>query len=174
MTTSIASLWATVLASLTPVEPTRCPYCPDRTDPHWIGWGSYCRYAEGRDQKIKVHRYRCRFSGRTFSLLPDGLLPYHYLRTATILQRLEALFLEQVRASSLARIKGLARTSVRRIRDRFAHVIAQLRLPGQEAALSPAQFLRRLQALGPHRVRELFRGWKELDPKHCIVGFYAR
>lgn len=174
MAASIASLWGTILASLAPREPTRCPYCPDRPEPHWICWGCYRRYAERRTRKIDVDRHRCPFAKRTFSLLPDGLLPHHHARAATILNQLWTMFVDGVRATALAHLRRVARANARRLKDRAASILAHLRLPGQEGALAPADFLRRLMALGADRVAEIFRGWKQLEPKHSIVGFYER
>jgi len=174
MVVSIASLLGTLLTSLAAPDPTRCPYCPDRPKPHWISWGCYQRYAEGRSRKIDVDRRRCRFVGRTFSLLPDGLLAYHHARTATILRHLLALFVNERPLSAWARLQGVARSTLRGLRARVARVLAKLRLPDQEGALPPAAFLTRLLGLGADRVAEIFRAWKELEPKHSIVGFYAR
>jgi len=169
-----SSFWRTLLASLSPPPPARCPYCPGHTERHWIKWGSYERYAQDKTDRIHVPRHSCTFVGRTFSLLPDGLLPYHYLRTAEILSRLAALFLDEAAPSRWARLHAAARTSVRRLKSAFARVVTQLRLPGHEGALSPADFLRRLFALGADRIAEIFRDWKELEPKHSVVGIYAR
>jgi len=174
MTASIASLWGTLLSSLAPAEPTRCPYCPERAEKHWSGWGRYHRWAERRRRKIPVGRHRCPFAKRTFSLLPEGLLPYHYARTATILGRLWKLFVEEARATVFADLAHAARTTIRRLKEDAASVLRKLRLPGQEGALAPAEFLKRLVALGAERIAEIFRAWKELDPKHSIVGFYRR
>jgi hypothetical protein len=174
MTAEIASLWRTALSSLAPREPTRCPYCPERSEPHWICWGCYWRYVERRQGKIDVGRHRCRFKKRTFSLLPDGLLPHHYARTATILYHLWKLFVEGVRATLLAHLRHVARTTVRRIRDRAASILKRLRLPGKEGALTPGDFLTRLLALGAEVIAQIFRDWKELQPKHSVVGFYRR
>ena len=69
-------------------RPTRCPYCPADSPPHWIGWGCYQRYAGDRDdpsRKIAIPRWWCKLQCRTFSLLPDCLLPYHGCRTAWLL-----------------------------------------------------------------------------------------
>jgi hypothetical protein len=170
----MARLWGTALGSLAPCEPSRCPYCPDREGRHWIKWGSYSRYAEGTSEKIDVQRYRCRFTKRTFSLLPDGLLPYHYLRTAMILAHLHALFFEDRATSTWARLTQITRTTMRRLKARAASILLRLRLPGQEGALAPAAFLERLLALGVEKIATIFRAWKELEPKHSIVGFFAR
>lgn len=170
----VASLWRGALRSLEMPEPSRCPYCPDRPEPHWIGWGFYARWAQGRCQMIDVPRHQCRFVKRTFSLLPDGLLPYHYQRSAVILRRLRGLFMDGIPLARWARIEGLARTTVRYLREKFEEVIGRLRLPSQEGALAPKAFLERLLGFGAHGVAEIFRGWKELEPKHSVVGLYAR
>jgi len=174
MGASIASLWGTAVSSLARRDPTRCPYCPDRPEPHWICWGCYSRYAERCRRRIDVGRHRCRFKKRTFSLLPDGLLPYHHARAATILKHLWTLFVEGVRATVLAHLRHVARTTVRRLRDRAASILMRLRLPCQEGALTPADFLTRLLALGADAIAEIFRDWKELQPKHSVVGFHRR
>lgn len=174
MRASIASLWGTLLSSLIPCSPSRCPYCPDRPQPHWIHWGSYERYAERRRERIDVDRHRCRFTRRTFSLLPDGLLPYHHLRSATILRRLWQIFVDEAQTSPLARLLHTARTNLCRLGTSFAGAVRSLRLPDCEGALDPAEFLRRIVGLGPDRIAQIFRTWKELEPKHSIVGFYAR
>jgi hypothetical protein len=169
-----ASLWNTVLASLSMPPPSRCPYCPNRKERHWKSWGFYERYAQNERERIHVPRHSCPFAGRTFSLLPDGLLPYHFLRTAEILSRLAALFLDDVPPTRWARLHAVARTGARRLKSAFAGIATRLRLPGQEGALSPADFLRKLFTFGVDRVAGIFRAWKELEPKHSIVGIYAR
>lgn len=174
MKSLFASLWYTALGSLAPSEPSRCPYCPDNSQPHWTGWGSYPRWAQGRRERVHVARHRCPVVGRTFSLLSDGLLPYQYLRAAEILRRLWKLFVDGVAASTYARVEQVARTSLRRLAWRFSKTVSRLRLPGHEGALEPAAFLRRLLSLGADGVAEIFREWKELEPKHTILGFYQR
>jgi len=174
MAALLASLWRSTLRSMERPQPSRCPYCPDRPEPHWIAWGFYQRWAQGRRRKIDVPRHQCRFVGRTFSILPDGLLPYHYHRTAVILRTLRALFLEEIPLARWARLHRLARTTVRHLREKFEETAGKLRLPGQEGALGPKAFLERLFRFGVDRVAEIFRGWKELEPKHCVVGLYAR
>jgi hypothetical protein len=44
MASFAARLTCTALSSIVPVEPSRCPYCPDRPECHWIKWGKYSRY----------------------------------------------------------------------------------------------------------------------------------
>jgi len=170
----VASLWRGVLRSLEMPEPTCCPYCPDRPEPHWISWGSYPRWAQGRRQRVGVPRHQCRFVERTFSVLPDGLLPYHYHRTAVILRTLRAIYIEEIPLSRWARLRRLARTTVRHLRERFEDAVRRLRLPDHEGALGPKAFLVRLFQFGANRIAQVFRGWKELEPKHSIVGLYAR
>lgn len=170
----IASFWRGVLRSLERPEPSRCPYCPDRPEPHWISWGCYSRWAQGRREKIDVARHQCRFVKRTFSLLPDGLLPYHYHRTALILRTFQALFIDGIPLARWARLRRLARTTVRHLRAQFEEVVDRLRLPGQEGFLGPKAFLARLFRFGANRIAEIFRDWKEMEPKHSVVGLYAR
>ena len=157
-----------------PCAPSCCPYCPDRPERHWIKWSFYCRYAAGAAEKIKVQRYRCGFTRRTFSLLPDGLLPYHHAHAAGMLADLQALFVAEQPTSRWARRNDAARTTLRRLKARAAAMLLRLRLPGQEGALAPAAFLERLIAFGADRIAAIFRAWKELEPKHSIVGCYAR
>jgi hypothetical protein len=169
-----ASLWRAVLRSLEMPEPSRCPYCPDRPEPHWIDWGCYLRWAQGRREKIHVPRHQCQFVKRTFSVLPDGLLPYHYHRTAVMLRTLQALFVDETPLARWAKLRHLCRTTVRHLREKFEETVGRLRLPGQEGALGPKVFLARLFRLGADRIAEIFRDWKELEPKHSVVGLYAR
>ncbi len=170
----VASLWCTALASLAPCEPSRCPCCPDRPGRHWIKWASYSRYAEGACERIDIQRYFCKFVRRTFSLLPDGLLPYHYERTATILRHLWKVFVDQVPVSTRAREDGVSRTTLSRLAGSFAETVSSLRLPQQEGALGPAAFLKHLFRFAADRIARVFRDWKELEPKHSVVGFYRR
>ncbi len=170
----VASLWRGALRSLEMPEPSRCPYCPDRPEPHWIAWASYSRWAQGRRVKIDVPRHQCRFVKRTFSLLPDGLLPYHYPRTAVMLRTLHALFVDEIPLARWARLKRLARTTVRHLCEKFEEVVARLRLPGQEGALGAKAFLARLFRFATDGIARIFRAWKELEPKQSVVGLYAR
>jgi len=168
------------LASLDPREPSCCPYCSDSPEKHWIKWSSYLRYAPAAPGspdppvKIKVPRYRCRFECRTFSLLPDGLLPYQGDSTEAILEHIREVVVEDRPATTYARRSGRARTTIRRLKARVAAIVLQLRLPGQEGALEPRPFFERLLALGEDTIAAIFRAWKELEPKHSIVGFYPR
>lgn len=170
----VASLWRGALWSLEMPEPSCCPYCPDRPERHWTLWGFYQRWAQGRRERIDVPRHQCRFTERTFSLLPDGLLPYHYSRTAAMLRTLQALYIEGIPLARWARLRRLARTTVRHLREKFEGAVGRLRLPGQEGAYGPKAFLARLLRFGVNRIAEIFRGWKELEPKHSVVGLYAR
>ena len=52
--------------------------------------------------------------------------------------------------------------------------LPNLRLPGHAAALGPAPFLRALREMTLGALALLFAGWKELEPKHSVVGIYAR
>jgi hypothetical protein len=97
MGVAIASLWWSLLGALVPREPTRCPYCPARPEVHWIHWGTYRRSVHDLAGWIRVVRYFCKFTRRTFSLLPDGLLPYRRYRAAAILHHLRALVVEAAR-----------------------------------------------------------------------------
>lgn len=170
----MASLWGGSLRSLEMPEPSRCPYCPDRVERHWTLWGFYERWAQGRRGKIDVPRHQCRFVKRTFSVLPDGLLPYHYHRTAVMLRTLRALFIEGVPTARWAKLRRLCRTTVRHLGEQFENSVGRLRLPGQEGALGPKAFLTRLLELGADGIARIFRDWKEREPKHSVVGLYAR
>lgn len=172
-----ASLALWTLASSAWHDPSRCPYCPGDPAAHWIGWGHYKRYAADRNNPrrlIDVPRYWCPYARRTFSLLPDSLLPYHGWRTAHILQLLHAMFVRGVAANRLIQATGLGRRSLRSLKARFLRALPKLRLPGHEGALSPAAFLLVLADMEPAAVAELFRGWKEREPKHSVVGIYLR
>jgi hypothetical protein len=170
-----------VLDPVTPPAPSRCPYCPAGTAPHWIRWGSYERYAgdtEDSSRKISVPRFRCKIVRRTFSLLPDGLLPYCSQRTALVLRVLHALFVEKVPLSRLADSSSLARGTLRGLRARFLRTVPLLRLPSREGPLPARIFLEVLLGTPSQDVATklvgLFRAWKEREPKHSIVGIYAR
>ena len=106
--------------------------------------------------------------------MPNGLLPYHYHRTAIILQTLQALFIEGIPLARWARLRHLCRTTVRHLREKFEEVVVRLRLPGQEGALGPKPFLSRLFRFEASRIAQIFRDWKEREPKHSVVGLYAR
>ncbi|SPE32798.1 hypothetical protein SBA6_210051 [Candidatus Sulfopaludibacter sp. SbA6] len=58
---------------------------------------------------MNVARYRCALVGRTFSLLPDSLLPYCGVRTGCLLGWLHALFVQGIADATLARQAGVAR-----------------------------------------------------------------
>lgn len=157
--------------------PSRCPYCPATAAPHWIRWGCYRRYAgdhQDPNRKIAIARWRCKVTVRTFSLLPDALLPYCSLRTAWILAWLHALCVAGVGLCTLARQVGVARGTLRVLHARFQRVRPRLRLPHHEAALPTVAFLQGLAALEPAALTTLFRQWKECEPKHSIVGIYRR
>jgi len=144
---------------------------------HWIGWAHYKRYAadsKNPTKLVRVPRCRCKLTLRTFSLLPDSLLPYHGWRTTHILQMLYAMFVRGVAVNTLARLTGLGRGSLRSLNARFLHVLPKLRLPRHEGALSPAAFLLVLADMEPDAVAELFQSWKEREPKHSVVGIYLR
>ena len=157
--------------------PRRCPYCPAHTPPHWIGWGCYERYAfdpELPARKVAVPRYQCKIQRRTFSLLPDSLLPYRCWRASCILTWLHALFVEGVPLSLLARQVHVARGTLRCLRAGFLRAVPHLRLPRQRVARPPAPFLEALAQLPPTTVVPWFQAWKESEPKHCVVGIHSR
>lgn len=157
--------------------PSRCPYCPVGTPPHWIRWGHYERYAgdpEQGTQKVAIPRYRCKIVVRTFSLLPDALLPYCSVRSGRVLAWLQALYVDATPLSRLAHRVEMARGTLRGLRVRFQRALPQLRLPGQPAAWPPARFLEALRALDASAIVVLFRVWKEREPKHSVVGLHPR
>ena len=157
--------------------PTRCPYCPARTPPHWIGWGCYERWAWDPEQparKVVVPRYLCKLVGRTFSVLPHALLPYRGMRTGVILAWLHGLYVDGIPLSRLAQQIGVARGTLRSLGVAFERALPQLRLPRQRAARPPVTFLEALAQLAPTAVVPLFQQWKEREPKHCVVGIHSR
>jgi len=165
------------LRSVACPSPSRCPYCPADAPPHWTRWGSYERYSGSRrdpSQRVAVPRYWCKIVKRTFSLLPDGLLPYYGQRTVLVLFALHALFVRNVALNSLAGRISIARGTLRHLRSRFERVVSVLRLPGREGALGAAAFLKVLAGTVAATVVSLFRGWKEGEPKHSVVGIYVR
>lgn len=158
-------------------KPSRCPYCPVHTPPHWIGWGCYERYAGDPEQpvrKVVVPRYQCKIQQRTFSLLPDALLPYRSLRTSVILAWLYALFVEAVPLSRLAHQVHVARGTLRGLCAGLLRAVPHLRLPRQRAARPAAIFLEALAQLPPTTLVGLLQAWKEREPKHCLVGIHPR
>jgi len=170
-----ALLASPILSLLVPASwraPLRCPYCAAGMDCS-IKWAFYERFAHGAS-RIRVQRYFCRIARRTFSLPPDALLPYHNPATATILGWLTEIFVNGTGVATVARMSGVARSTVRGIRAGFEKAAAVLRLPGHEGAIDAAAFLKHLTALGPDGVAALFATWKELEPKHSIVGVYPR
>lgn len=171
-----ALLASPILSLLVPASwrtPLRCPYCAAAGMDCSIKWAFYERFACGAS-RIRVQRYFCRIARRTFSLLPDALLPYHNPATATILGWLTDIFVNGTGVATVARMSGAARGTVRGIRARFEKTVRKLRLPGHEGVLEPAAFLNQLAALGPDGVADLFAEWKELEPKLSIVGVYPR
>lgn len=158
-------------------DPSRCPYCPINAPPHWTCWGSYSRYAGDPDdpsKRVDIPRRRCKIVVRTFSLPPDALLPYSGIRTGAVLQRLHALFVRKVALNALARRVQVVRGTLRGLKARFLHTLPKLRLPRREGVFLPAPFLAALADMKPAAVADLFRGWKEREPKHSIVGIYLR
>lgn len=166
--------------------PSRCPYCAADTPLHWIRWGRYRRYAGDADdlsRKVAVTRYRCKHKRRTFSLLPDALLPHCSMRAPVVLSSMEALFIGHVALGALARRASMPRGTLRQLKRRYLHTVRLLRLPSREGALAPGAFLEALLGGGagragpeeiPPSVVDLFRTWKECEPKHSVVGIYAR
>lgn len=158
-------------------KPTRCPYCPADVPQHWTIWGFYLRYAGDLDEpskKIAVVRYWCRIAGRSFSLLPHFLLPYCRTQTGLVLQCLRALLIDGAALNTLARKVGVTRSTLRSLRASFLGTLWKLRLPWHEGALNAARFLAMLAQKKTAAVVDLFRGWKECEPKLCIVGIYLR
>ena len=156
---------------------SRCPYCPADTPCHWIGWGSYERYAgdpEHPSRKVAVPRYWCKLVGRTFSLLHHALLPYCGIRTGLILKWLYALHVEGQPLNRLAGCARVARGTLRALSARFQRAVPHLRLPGCRGALSAAGLLVGLARLEPEAIGALFRRWKEREPKHSVVGIHSR
>ena len=167
---------ATLKKAAWPV-PSCCPYCPGSGVKHWICWGFYKRYAvDGVDtcRRVAIQRFFCKLTSRTFSLLPDSLLPYHTWRTSDLLRRLYALCVERTACNTLARREGVGRATLQQLKRRFLLVVPRLRLPRCEVSLTPAAFLTALAALPLSDLAALFRGWKELQPKLSLVGIYPR
>jgi transposase-like protein len=174
----IGALFATAewmcLAALKPRDPSRCPYCPSRDEVHWTKDGSYRRWAPGRREKIRVQCYYCPQAKRWFSLLPDGLLPHRYRTAAWTLRALDAMVVEEMPVSRLAELRNVARSTLRRIKAAFFRAVTLLRLPGREGRWGPSDFLKDLAQQGAQAVASLFTDWKELEPKHSVLGLYAR
>lgn len=107
-------------------------------------------------------------------MLPDGLVPYHCPRTATVLKHLEGMVVEERPTSACAKAWNVARSTLRRLKAAYLRTVPRLRLPDPEGALGPREFLLELADRGVEPISELFRGWKEHEPKLAIVGIYAR
>ena len=116
----------------------------------------------------------CKLRRRTFSLLPDGLLPFRFARTATVLSRLDGMVVEGKPTNACAKAWGVARSTLRRLEEHFLRTVPRLRLPEHEGALGAREFLLRLADRGVESIADLFRGWKEQEPKLSVVGIYAR
>jgi hypothetical protein len=124
-----------------------------------------------------VQRYRCKIGRRrTFSLLPDSLLPYHSLGVANILKWLYAMLVKHIGASTLSDTESRPRKTLSDLKNKFLRVVKVLRLPGRRsgAVLDPPKFLQSLAQMLDAEVAGLFGSWKELEPKHSILGIYAR
>lgn len=158
-------------------KPDRCPYCPADMPMHWTHWGSYTRYAGDPDdpyKRVAVARYWCPIAQHSFSLLPDSLLPYCRSSTALVLQWLHALLVEHAAVNTIARNAGVSRGMLRCLKTRCLRTLPKLRLPWHEGALDAKHFLALLAQAGALAVADLFRLWKQGEPKLSIVGIYAR
>lgn len=153
--------------------PTCCPYCPMTKHCHWRKNGTYPRYGLGQE-RIRIQVWECLITRRTFSLLPDALLPYQQTTTECMLRCLHSMVISGRGAASTARTFRLHRNTARSIREKFYRAVKILRLPGHAGALDPVAFLRRLAALSLNAVADLFSSWKELEPKHSLAGFHPR
>jgi hypothetical protein len=169
-----ASVALSTLGAVAWREPSRCPYCPDATRAHWIRWGFYPRWAEGKRERVQIQRYRCKITGRTFSLLPDSLLPYRYFKTSRILGWLHAIFVKSVAVAVLARRESVARGTLRHLARSFLRVVPILRTPGRETAAAPGELLKLFAAMTDAALIALFAGWKEIEPKHSVTGIHRR
>ena len=169
-----ASLALCTLEAVAWRRPSCCPYCPTSEGHHWIRWGFYPRWGEGEKERLAIQRYRCRITKRTFSLLPDSLLPYHYFSTGRLLQWLHTIFVGAIALGTLARRESIGRSTLQHLRRCFLGVIGKLRLPGRPAALAPPAFLELLADMKSAALGDLFADWKELEPKHAVVGIYSR
>ena len=105
---------------------------------------------------------------------PDPLLPYCGVRTSFVLVWLHALLVRGIGLNTLARQAGASRGALRSLKARFLRALPKLRLPRREGVLAPAAFIEVLAGMGPAAVADLFRGWKECEPKHSILGIYLR
>lgn len=101
-------------------------------------------------------------------------MPYHYFTTGHILTWLHALEGEGVPVNTLATRDGIERWVLRQLKAAFRRVVRILRLPGRAEALDPPEFIRSLARKTGQAVAGLFRGWKETEPKHSVVGIYPR
>lgn len=119
-------------------------------------------------------RYFCKIVERTFSLLHDSLLPYHSPTADQLLQWLHAMLVERIPTSTLSRRLDVPRKTLADLKNKFLCVAPVLRLPGIDHALEPADLLTRLAFRSGEEIARLFRDWKETEPKHSIVGIYAR
>ena len=55
----------------------KCPFGHEETEHCLHKNGNYKRYANAKgDSKVTIQRLLCKFTSRTISILPDGMLPY--------------------------------------------------------------------------------------------------
>ena len=101
-------------------------------------------------------------------------MPYCSVSTGYVLQWLYALCVQGVGLSTLARHSGVARGTLRYLKARFLRTLPKLRLPRREGVCSPAALFSTLTLVEPAAIADLFREWKEREPKHSIVGIYLR
>lgn len=166
-----------LLKLLVGCTPTHCPYCGTAAPAHWTGHGSYTRYAGDPDdpcRRVAVARYWCKIVERSFSLPPDALLPYCGTRIGFVLQWLQALLVDGVGVNTLARRAGVTRGRLRYLRARFLRVLPKLRLPWHEGYLGAAGFLEVLAQADAAAIVDLFRDWKQQEPKLSMIGIYLR
>ena len=87
---------------------------------------------------------------------------------------MSAFFLEDIVVSAKARGLGVTRGAIRYLKARFLRTLPKLRLPRREGMLEASAFLTALSDMGPDVAADIFRDWKEREPKLSIVGVYAR
>lgn len=124
--------------------------------------------------EVLVPRHRCNIAGRTFSLLHDSLLPYHAPTAGQLLEWLHAMVADQTPPSTLARRLDLPRKTLSDLKRKFLQAAPALRIPGADRAPDAAGLLKYLASQTGEAIAQLFRDWKEEEPKHSIVGIYPR